>query len=228
MAIQRLNAVVSLLKQAQISAGEAFSDRNGAPGATVRIKAMDQATGMEEYTVCILNPRKQGAWRCENLAVQAMQALQTGGLCCRMGQTTYEQGCDCFCVEITARGIRNQGIGKVRVNGLALGNVTEFSAEQDRQRRLVGAIGQGEPVAISPGSGGWKIRVVQRLPAWCMLPEAPAEPFVLTAQDGQRNLKFSGCGWNRMYSRRTAEETVVEWEGFGLTREVLADESTEV
>ena len=49
------------------------------------------------------------------------------------------------------------------MDGAVLSGIVDFSAEQDRGRRLVGAVSRATPVAVTPGKGGWSIRLVQKI-----------------------------------------------------------------
>lgn len=107
MGIQCLSEITALLNEAGIPAGEAYPDREWAgiteAVAAVSLGSVEQQTGLAEVMVRVLSPRKLGAWQCQETAVQVMEILNASGLCCRMEDVAYEDGCDCFRVTVLAR-----------------------------------------------------------------------------------------------------------------------------
>ncbi|MBR2048239.1 MAG: hypothetical protein IJ960_06535 [Oscillospiraceae bacterium] len=223
-----------MLESSGIPAGEAFpgAELSGLrePRALVNVQRADQGTGRAELSVRVMSPRRLGLWECQNTAVKAMQALAVTGMACRMEQMTFEEGCDCFCVKVIATvcGLLAGSWLKVKADQTELSCVTEFTAEQDRGRRLIGGVNQETPVGVTAGTGGWKFRLVRIAPNFGSLEREPEEPFQLTVAEGSCAALFSGCVLNRVKQTVNREEARVEWEGFALTREELEDGEAEV
>lgn len=191
------------------------------PVAAVSLGRVDLESQRMEFSVRVLSPRRLGAWECQDRAFEAMKRLRVMGLNCKMEPLGYESGCDCFQVEIIAQavGLLEQAWIRVAVDGESVGFVTEFSAEQDRKRQFITAIGEGNPVGITSGNGGWAIRMVQIFPVALMIPEEPAEPFDLTVTENGEAMVYRGCAWNRLKQTRTGASVRLEWEGLALRRE---------
>lgn len=228
MGSQWLKELVLLLKTAGIPAGEAFpaGERSAIREcvAAVCIHGIDQETGTVEFEIRVLAPRTLGLWHCQDRAVELMELLSAYGLVCRMGQMAYERGCDCYGITLTARraGLLGSAGLRLYVGDSELEYVTEFSARQDQGRKIVGAMGDDLPVAVSPGNGGWSFRVVRIAPAGTADTE-PEEPFALTVEEQGGRTVYQDCALNRVETIRTRGETRIEWEGFALTREVVTD-----
>ena len=227
MGSEWLNEIIGILENAGIPAGEAYPGGNWAeltePAALVCLNRMDLGTGIVVFSVRILSPRKLGSQICQDRAVEAMGVLRECGLNCRMGSVGYETGCDCYCVEVLAEllGMLEESWLPVKIHGIWQYCVTEFSAEQDRQRRLIGGTGQEMPIGITPGMGGWAIRMVQECPAGMTVWSEPAEPFELAVEEDGGETVYRNCGWNRIRQVHTPEKTRIEWEGFALEREMV-------
>lgn len=235
MGIEWLNAIVKLLRDAGIRADEGFPGQMrmeiASPVAAVGLRGLDWREGLAEFEIRILSPRNLGGWQCQTAAAEAVAALENGGVLCRMEPMDHQAGTDCFEMlilgeqyvldsgeESTATGIFEILIGEEPAS-----HVTEFSAEQNRERRLIGSVNDTDPIGITPAKGGWQIRLVQTIPAGgVLLPEA-AEPFDLTVKENGLTTRFSGCGWNRVKKELDQSRIRMEWEGFALTREEMTD-----
>lgn len=239
MGIEWLREVVAILTAAGIRAGEGFpagkrQELTG-PVAAVGLRDLNCREGTGEFEIRILSPRTLGGWRCQSTAAEAVTALETAGMECRMEPMDFREGYDCY--EMVIVGVRwvmereetpVAELFRISVGGVAVEGVTAFSAVQDRGRRLIGTLNQAEPVGITPGSGGWKLKLVQQIPNGGMLTVEPEEPFVLTVEEKGVVTSFQGCCWNSVTKILDQKQSRVEWEGFALTRTEVADEQTEV
>lgn len=228
MGNQWLKEIVLLLKAAGIPAGAGYPPGERAAirecVAAVCIHGADQEKGSVEFEIRLLGPRNLGLWQVQDTAVRVMELCSGYGMVCRMGQMTYESGSDCYCVTVIAgrAGLVGASGLKVFLGEESLGCVTEFSAEQNQGRRLVGTVNQAQPVVVSPGTGGWQFRLVRIAPAGTVCTE-PEEPFILTVEHHGGRTIYAGCALNRVETVHTRGETRIGWEGFALTREVVTD-----
>ncbi len=240
-----LNEMVQILIAAGIRAGEAFPARPQmaltGTVAAVGLRDLEWRTGMAEFEIRILSPRTLGGWACQTTAAAAVEALEDAGAECRMEPMAYKNTMDCMEMVILARKqIREitqeepeaptqpeepEQEEQVREIQVTLGDqtasyVTLFSAEQTRGRRLVRSLNGGGAVGITPGIGGWEVKLVQVLPLGETGLTEGEEPFTLTmVADGVQQV-FSGCCWNRVKQQVEQKQTKLEWEGFALSREV--------
>lgn len=235
MGIQWLKQITGILTDAGIRAGEAFPGGGNVSlteaVAAVGLRDLNWREGTAEFEIRVLSPRPLGGWKCQNCAADAVAALEEAGVVCRMEPMEYRGGSDCFemiiigqqqVMEVEAEVVAPVYLD-VSVGDTAVEYVTEFSAEQNRQRRIIGSVSQNTPVGITPGTGGWGIRLVQELPGGQVAMTEPEEPFVLTVKEEGMTTTFVGCGWNRVKKKQDQSRTLVEWEGFALSREENAN-----
>ena len=143
---------------------------------------------------------------------------------CTAEEMEYLDGCDCFCVTVRAEqpvvsvngGWVARGRMQVLCGELEQSGVESFTAVRDQGRRVQGATGQREPVAITPGRDGWSVELVQRVDR---SPEPVGEPFVLTVREGDRGCRYTGCCWNEERYEHTARGLRLIRRGFALARE---------
>lgn len=234
MGIEWLSEIVQVLVSAGIRAGEAFPggkwmDLTG-PVAAVGLRDLNWREGMAEFEIRILSPRALGGWKCQETAAAAVVALEEEGASCRMEPMEYQAETDCFELAVIAQQYVSGETEEAPAAGFQIligtdpvSYVTHFSAEQDRDRRLIGTLNERIPVGVTPAAGGWRIRLVQQIPPGGEAPAEPEEPFELrVVEDGLRTL-FTGCCWNRVKKSLDADGVQAEWEGFALNREETAD-----
>lgn len=228
-----MNAVLDILKAAGFRAGTdhpagGFPQITGAVVA-VGLAGLEPGKGTAEFLLRVLSPGSLGGWHCQNTGAAVARALEEAGLSAALGEMTCLPGPDCFCTELRARmEIHREGElwrpGKgwsCFWDGAEIVGVSEFSAEEDLNRRLVGGGAQQAPVAVSPGQGGWRLKLVQKFPTGMEEQMSPAEPFALSVTGAGKTELYSGCCWNRTKALRTREGLLVERQGFALGREVM-------
>lgn len=229
MGIEWLREIVQILTDAGIRAGEEFpagrQPELTGPVAAVGLRDLNCREGIAEFEIRILSPRTLGGWQCQSASAKAVTVLETAGVECRMEPMAYRSKGDCFEVVILGRKlvseqevIQETSLFRITVQGEAVEMVTDFSAVQDRGRRMIGALNQVDPVGITRGVGGWKIRMVQTVPEGGMGLTEPEEPFELRVHEKDMVTVFSGCSWNSVTKILNQKQSRVEWEGFALTR----------
>lgn len=232
MGDEGLNRLCAILEQAGIRA-EADYPAGGwmeltEAVAAVGLDALECGAGLAVFTVRILSPGSLGGWHCQKTAAAASAALERADIRCNASPMAYLDGSDCFCAALRAElEMYDNGSAwypgqcwQYTCNGEALTGVTEFRAEQNLDRRLVGAFCQAEPVGVTPGSGGWVLTLVQIMPADALELTAPEEPFVLAAVRNGQAETYSGCCWNRTVAIHTQAGLRLERQGFARKREV--------
>lgn len=235
MGIEWLNELVQVLASAGIRAGEAFpggkwTELTG-PVAAVGLRDLNWREGTAEFEIRILSPRALGGWKCQEAAVDAVAALEAEGMSCRMEPMAYQTGTDCFELAVIAQRyvfgeteeVPAAAGFRILIGQSEVSCVVRFSAEQDRDRRLIGTLNERTPVGITPAAGGWRIRLVQQIPPGGEAPVEPEEPFDLTVIEKGLTTLFTGCCWNVVKKSLDADGVRAEWEGFALSREETAD-----
>ena len=208
MSRELLEQVAATLPAAGFRTGEEYPGREqpflASPMAAVGLGELDPGQGRAVFQVRVLSPRVLGGWRCQTEAARAAESLWQAGYSSRTGALEYLG--DCFCVTVTAvlalvPGSREPLKRQFLCGDVLQEGVISFRAARDLGRRLVGAHWENMPVGVTPGQGGWRLELVQRLDR---APEEPEEPFVLTVREGDRAHRYTGCCWN---------ETVWEYDG---------------
>lgn len=228
MGLEWLNSVTALLIDAGFRTEQGYpaAKAMGLNGTVAAVNLTGQDSFTAKITVTILTPRSEGLSQCQAGAVEALEALLTDGGQWSFSGWQYDNGIDCYRIEI--HGVRSM----VRAEGTSVGGyqvligehpqeyVSDFLARQQRDRRLIRPHGQKEPVNATPGMGGWTIKLTQMLPPEQTEPAAPEEPFCLTVNRGGHSQVFTGCYWSDYSSRQLADGTEVVRSGFALSREV--------
>lgn len=229
MGSELLQYVIGLLQAAGIPAGEEYPgfgrpDLEG-PWAAVGLRELRAGEGTAVFRVRVLSPRILGGWSCQGRAANAVRALTEAGLRCAGEEMEYLSGSDCFSVSMTAvmdvtaseTGYVPGARWSIACGEVILAGVETFSAVQDQQRRLVGAHWEREPVTVTPGWGGWKLELVQRIDGE---PEELGEPFTLTVRENGWAHRYTGCCWNETRCDYTQGGLRLTRRGFALGREV--------
>lgn len=206
-----------------------FSVEKGFPGkkavhltgtvAAVNLTGMDTENRRLEATVTVLTPRGLGLAACQEGALAVVEALSEDGSRWSFSGWRYEEWIDCYAVEV--RGVSQAGeeVYQVLIGTRKQEYVTEFLAERDMDRRLVRPHGQSAPSGVTPGMGGWVIRLAQVLPGGVAEPEAVAEPFRVTLVRGGVRQVYSGCYWSEYSIRQTGAGLEVVRTGLALKKE---------
>lgn len=225
-----LTKITQILAKAGIASGEEYASAPAQdisqPVAAVGLRGLDWGDGKATISVRILSPRTKGGWACQTTAAKAITALEEARVAARMEPMEYLPGCDCFQVLIIGiLQIRTEEpvepvprAWNVTISGINVPYAAEFSEELDLKRRIVGAIGQMIPANVTPGSGGWEIRLVQKIPAGCAEQEFGSEPMEIRVTRDKRVICYSDCFWNQT-SRKFSDGTLtVDFRGFALGR----------
>ena len=232
MSYDLLSVVRRTLTVAQIPTQEEYPGLEqpeiDSPRAALGLRELDAAGGIARFRVKILSPRILGSWCCQVWGARAVWALYHAGMACRTEEMKYLSGSDCFCVTVEAemtvvrRGDDWEQGNRWRIScdGSPELGIRSFTASRDQQRRVVGTHWKSEPVSISPGTGGWKLELVQDVSEE---PASVTEPFVMRVRDGNRECRYTGCCWNETIWEYTQAGTRLTRRGFALGREELAD-----
>lgn len=232
MGYELLDFVTGLLKDAGFRAGEEYPAGKRieilSPVAAVGLEELDASAGTVRFSIRIMSPRLLGGWCCQVWAARASACLTGAGMRCTGSEMDFLSGSNCFCVKLTAvlpvisgpTGWTAGNRWQVFCGEQEQTGVESFRADRDLGRRLVGAHGQGGAVAVSPGSGGWKLELVQ----WVdRIPEELPEPFTLTVREQGRQIRYTGCCWNGERTEYTQQGARLTRSGFALGREETVD-----
>lgn len=197
------------------------------PAAAVEMKALNCAEGKVMIGIRVLSPQSLGGWECQNAAACVAGALYDANIDCTCAQMEYLQRSDCFCVLVTAK-IPVHFEGGKWVKGspweVSIGNqkmeyATRFYAEQNQDRRLIGAVCQSQPVGVTSGTNsGWKIRLVQKIPFGKPIPSALQEPFSLTVRKDGQTQQYRNCYWSGEKCSHSQAGMELEQWGYALER----------
>ena len=231
MGYELLKALVALLRSAGISAGESYPG-TGAPAvdgpqAAVGLLELDVPAGLAKYQVRVLSPRMLGGWGCQIWSARIADILNGAGMTCEAREMEYLDGLDCFCITIRAdQPVSRKSDGSFAGARLQIFcgdaeqvGVESFTAVRNQGRRIQGGFFQAEGLCITPGTGGWTLELVQRTDC---LPESPGEPFTLTVREGDRESRYTGCGWTEERFEHTKRGLWLIRRGFALVREEVA------
>ena len=229
MGIEWLRQIVEDLNAAGIRAGEAFpSGRQPeltGPVAAVGLRDLNCREGTAEFEIRILSPRHLGGWRCQSTAAEAVTALEGNGVECRMEPMNYRSGNNCFeMVILGSKRITEQekipeiSLFQITIQDSVVEGLTEFSAVQERGRRMIGTLNQKDPVGVTQGSGGWKLKMVQQIPDGGMLIQEPEEPFVLKVHENGITTGFYDCYWDSVAKVLDQNRSRLVWEGFAMRK----------
>lgn len=225
-----LTKITQILAKAGIASGEEYASAPAQaisqPVAAVGLRGLDWGDGKATVSVRILSPRVKGGWACQTTAAKAITALEEAHVCARMEPMEYLPGCDCFQVLIIGiLQIRTEEpvepvprAWQITIGGILVPYATEFSEEQDLKRRMVGSIGQMLPEHVSPGCGGWEIRLVQKIPAGIAEQNFGPEPMELRVTRDTRSICYTNCFWNQTGRKFSDGTLTVELRGFALGR----------
>lgn len=225
-----LTKITGILAKAGIASGEEYASAPAQaisqPVAAVGLRGLDWGDGKATVSVRILSPRTKGGWACQTTAAKAITALEEAHIPARMEPMEYLPGCDCFQVLII--GIFQIRIDQpvdpvprawqVTIGGIDVPYATEFSEERDLKRRMVGALGQMLPANVTPGSGGWEIRLVQKIPAGSEEQNFGQEPMEIRVIREKRTICYTDCFWNQTRRKFAEGMLTVECCGFALGR----------
>lgn len=224
--------IAEILEKSGVSVMEAYPTGTmlhlTEPAAAVEMKALNCAEGKVMIGIRVLSPQSLGGWECQNAAACVAGALYDANIDCTCTQMEYLQRSDSFCVLVTARIPVFFENGKwmrgnpweVFIENEKLEYANRFDAEQNQDRRLVGAVCQSQPVGVIPGANtGWKIRLVQKIPFGRQIPEVQEEPFSLTVRKGGQIQQYRNCYWSGEKCSHSQSGVELEHWGYALERE---------
>ena len=195
--------------------------------AAVNLCAMDEKT-VRGILVTILTPRKMGLEVCQSRAADALQALAEEGNLWSFDRWRYEEGIDCWAIEIhgipapTEETLQQTQGYSVTVGDTEVLGVTDFLAQQMPDRRMTHPHWSSAPSGVIPGKMGWILKLTQLLP-WEEEEGQLQEPFSVTVCRGQLRTVYSRC-YRQSYSVRLKQEGTEVIRGFyALSREVSSD-----
>lgn len=236
-----LERFAQLLRPVGLEVIQAYPAHNApeleTPAAVAQWTALSCADGTAQVRLDVLSPGGLGGGACRDAAFAAAAVLHRAGMDCACGKLEYLSGCRCFSMALTVRTpVSLDGNGwalgrgwSADAGGTAVDYAEGFEAKQDRQRRLLGQIGEDGPDMISPGEGGgWQIRLTRSVPAGMEIPELPPEPFTLTVHTSGQSCRYLGCCWSGQRIQRGRFGTKVEQWGFATGREVLNNGQAEI
>lgn len=233
MGLEWLNQVKQTLQEAGVRVESGYPAHKAVhltqSVAAVNLKAME-GDSVTEVLVTILTPRMMGLEQCQSQSAQTVQILTTTQSCWSFDGWRYEEGIDCWAVEI--RGVPVQ-VEETESYTVLLGEkevpfVADFLARQVQDRRLIRPHGQGDPAGVIPGKQGWELELTQMIPAGQPEPEEEKEPFTLTVSRSGHEQVYSGCRWTEYCSRQMPEGTQIVRKALALSREVSTDGSDDV
>lgn len=228
MGAEQLKRVTGILEKAGIPCCEEYAAAPArqltGPVAAVGIERCDWEAGEEIIAVRLLSPRKNGGWACQCSAVQAAKALVQEGFSARVDKMEYRSGCDCFeapvrCTVRLREPAPAEGADwKLRIDGVPVAHVAEFSAVRDGQRRMIGSVGAALPTAVTPPRGGWKLHLVIKLPLHVPVQMFSGEAMTVTVSREGNTTDYTGVCWDQTAESYTPEGMTAEYQGYALRK----------
>lgn len=227
-----LTSICQALQQIGIPADSGFPGgvrrHIGQAVAAVGLRDLDYSAGTAVFEIRVVSPRVLGGWHCQSKAAEAVAALEALEIRCRMEPMEYHSDRDCFQVLILGRWtVLESGI-EVRIGTELVSGVVEFTAELDRQRRVIESAWGQDPVGATPGRNVWKIRMVQVARRNQSIYGMPEEPFSLMVTEQGLWTVYGACRWNRVEKRMEPGRVTVTWEGFAMERREPGDGISEI
>lgn len=229
MGIEWLSRITQTLNDAGIRAGEGFppgrqTELTGTVAA-VGLRDLNCREGTAEFEIRILSPRELGGWHCQSKAAEAVTALEAAGVECRMEPMSHRSGSDCFELMILGKMrieeqevIPQTDLFRITIWDITMAGVAEFSAVQERGRRMIGTLNQKDPVGVTQGNGGWKLKMVQQIPDGGVMILEPEEPFSLKVYENGLVTSFHDCYWDSVAKVLDQNRSRLVWEGFAMRK----------
>jgi len=225
-----LEKVRQALEGAGFSAGEAYPGGKmlqiTGPVAAFHLHRVDSGTRTATVEVTVLCPGEMGGSACEAEALKAASALQAAGAVCVQKGCVYDGGCRLYSVSILAsfeavtdNGACITGLDfQVEVNDVPLPWALVFSEERVQEQTLEFATRSSLPVAITPGSCCWNIRLEELVPTGAQETAEPEGEFRLRVRRGGRSELYGPCRWSSVTRSFSAEGLRRISKGLALTR----------
>ena len=229
MGIEWLREIVEVLTAAGIRTGEGYPAGKQPdltePVAAVGLRDLNCREGTAEFEIRVLSPRALGGWRCQSTAAEAVTALEAAEVECRMEPMSHRMASDCFEMVVIGKKrmaqqetIPETDLFRITVGDLAVEGLTDFSAVQERGRRMIGTLNQKDPVGVTRGTGGWKLKMVQVIPEGGALILEPEEPFELKLYENGTVTSFRDCYWDSVAKILDQKQSKLVWEGFAMSK----------
>ena len=194
------------------------------PAVALNLTGLDLGEGRTELTAAVLVPRKMGLALAQEKAEEAARALQALGGRWHFEGHRFDSHPDAYCVEVRGKLAMEPEAGyRVSINGGRQNWVTDFLARQQQDRRFTRPHGASAPGSVTPGMGGWKIRLTQMVPSGSPEPEPEEDGFDLDVIRAGVKTRYIGCCWDEYSTQQTETGTRVIRTGLALSREVTAD-----
>ena len=232
MGISILELVLRELRQSQFQADIAFPGQKypvlTEPVAAVHLEKVDRASLSVTVEVNIICPANLGGTVCELEALRATEVLRWAGAECIQNGCSYDGLAQVYQVSVLATftGITEADdctIGPgftVHINDLRVLNAVAFTAEQTQKQQVRYAMGENDPVGISPGSKLWTIRLEERIPVGTPEVGQTTELFELRLTTPIQKEYFYHCRWESEKREHTRNGLHRIRTGIAMTREV--------
>ena len=231
MGISILEKSLQLLREEGFTADAAYPGQKypliTQPVAAVHIENVDRANMEVTVEVNVICPGSMGGIAAETEALRAANALRWGGAACIQKGCSYDGMAQVYVVPVLATftGIAyedsfREGPGfQVYLNSTHLPFAVAFDAEQTRDCIPLHEMGESAPVAVSPGSWIWKIRLEELIPPG-------DQEIAVTAGEAQLRVMgtlvtetFSGCQWTSIRREHSRQGLRRIHTGLALKRE---------
>ena len=83
---------------------------------------------------------------------------------------------------------------------------------------MIGTLNQKDPVGVTQGNGGWKLKMVQQIPDGGVMILEPEEPFSLKVYENGLVTSFHDCYWDSVAKVLDQNRSRLVWEGFAMRK----------
>lgn len=231
MGISILELVLQRLRDEGFSADVAYPGQMfpqiREPVAAVHIEKVDRANLTVTLEINIVSPAALGGTACELEALRVTSVLGLTGAVCVQNGCSYDGIAQVYTVSVLATytcltDATDCTLGpgfQISINGTRMPYVTAFTAEQQSEHRLQYEMGNQLPVAVSPGSRVWKLRLEEHITADTPEPYIPEDDVTLCRAGAVRYDYYYHCWWTRVTWEYTQQGLRRIHEGFALSRE---------
>ena len=232
MGISILEMVLRLLRQEDFKADIAYPGQKypvlTEPVAAVHLEKVDRASLEVTVEVNIICPAALGGTTCELEALRVTEVLRWAGATCIQHGCQYDGLAQVYQVSIMATftGITEEDdcvIGPgftVHLSDVYHPYAVSFTATETADHELQYEMGETAPVALIPGSRGWKLELEELIPAGSPEAKQLADLFTLKLTTDLQTEYYHRCRWSSVKREFTKDGLRKIRVGYAMSREV--------
>ena len=207
MGISILEMVLRLLRQENFTADIAYPGQKypvlTEPVAAVHLEKVDRSSLTVTVEISIICPASLGGGTCELEALRATEVLRWAGAVCVQNGCSYDGMAQVYVVSVLATftGITEEDdctIGPgftVHISDVYHPYAVSFSATRTTDHEVQYAVGENEPVGLTPSKVAWKLELEEVIPTGSPEAAQPTELFQLKLETPVQTEWYYHCRW---------------------------------